>query len=185
MAEVDHDEVRSFTQLHARLRKEATPLLAKLLPLTLLRQWMVEQRQGNKYRNDPKRLLRSLLSKDPPPDAWLITKAAIELHFHATPNAIPMIVRYCRRVGLEVDEQATLSPDAEPWTVSDDRAVEAYEAFRGEYELRPFALYGLYFAAMAGWERHGRLVDAALRDLKDALARESEAASPGEAKAEA
>ncbi len=25
MAEVDHDEVRSFSQLHQRLRKEATP----------------------------------------------------------------------------------------------------------------------------------------------------------------
>ncbi|HPB98077.1 MAG TPA: hypothetical protein PKW66_19325, partial [Polyangiaceae bacterium] len=92
MADVDHDEVRSFSQLHQRLRKEATPLLAKMLPISLLRQWMIEQRQGNKYRNDPKRLLRSMLSKDPPPDAWLITKAALELYFHATQDAVPMIV---------------------------------------------------------------------------------------------
>ncbi len=184
MADVDHDEVRSFTQLHARLRKEATPLLARLLPLTLLRQWMIEQRQGNKYRNDPKRLLRSILSKDPPPDAWLITKAALELYFHATQNAVPMIVKYCRRVGLEVDDQATLAQDAEPWGVSDDRALEAYEAFKSEYEQHPFALYGLYFAGMSGWERHGKLVEAALRDLKEALAKEA-ASKADEAKIEA
>lgn len=168
MAEVDHDEVRSFSQLHQRLRKEAAPLLAKMLPVTLLRQWMIEQRQGNKYRNDPKRLLRSMLSKDPPPDAWLITKAALELYFHATQDAVPMIVKYCRRVGLECDEHATLAQDAEPWAVNDERALEAYEAFRGEYEKQPFALYGLYFAGMSGWERHPKLVDAALGDLKEA-----------------
>jgi hypothetical protein len=167
MADVDHDEVRSFSQLHQRLRKEATPLLAKMLPVTLLRQWMIEQRQGNKYRNDPKRLLRSMLSKDPPPDAWLITKAALELYFHATQDAVPMIVKYCRRVGLECDDQATLAQDAEPWTVNDERSLEAYEAFRGEYEQQPFALYGLYFAGMSGWERHPKLVDAALKDLKE------------------
>lgn len=175
MADVDHDEVRSFTQLHARMRKEATPLLARLLPLSLLRQWMIEQRQGNKYRNDPKRLLRSLLSKDPPPDAWLITKAALELYFHATPNAVGMIVKYCRRVGLEVDDQATLAPDAEPWSVSDDRGVEAYEAFKSEYDAQPFSLYGLYFAGMSGWERHPKLVEVALKDLKEALAKEPSA----------
>ena len=175
MAEVDHDEVRSFSQLHQRLRKEATPLLATMLPVTLLRQWMIEQRQGNKYRNDPKRLLRSMLSKDPPPDAWLITKAALELYFHATQDAVPMIVKYCRRVGLECDEQATLAQDAEPWSVHDERALEAYEAFRGEYEKQPFALYGLYFAGMSGWERHPKLVDAALKDLKE-VAAESEQA---------
>ena len=176
MAEVDHDEVRSFSQLHQRLRKEAAPLLAKMLPVTLLRQWMIEQRQGNKYRNDPKRLLRSMLSKDPPPDAWLITKAALELYFHATQDAVPMIVKYCRRVGLECDEHATLAQDAEPWAVNDDRALEAYEAFRGEYEKQPFALYGLYFAGMSGWERHPKLVDAALRDLKEAAKESAEAA---------
>lgn len=177
MAEVDHDEVRSFSQLHQRLRKEAAPLLAQMLPVTLLRQWMIEQRQGNKYRNDPKRLLRSMLSKDPPADAWLITKAALELYFHATPEAVPMIAKYCRRVGLECDEQATLAQDAEPWTVNDDRALEAYVAFRDEYEKRPFALYGLYFAGMSGWERHSKLVDAALTDLKDSAEVAAEAQS--------
>jgi hypothetical protein len=180
MADVDHDEVRSFSQLHQRIRKEATPLLAKMLPLTLLRQWMIEQRQGNKYRNDPKRLLRSMLSKDPPPDAWLITKAALELYFHATQDAVPMIVKYCRRVGLECDEQATLAQDAEPWSVNDERALEAYEAFRGEYEQQPFALYGLYFAGMAGWERHPRLVEAALKDLKEAVLAAAAAPEPAE-----
>lgn len=175
MADADHDEVRSFSQLHLRLRKEATPLLAKLLPVSLLRQWMIEQRQGNKYRNDPKRLLRSMLSKDPPPDAWLITKAALELHFHTTQDVVPMIVKYCRRVGLECDEQATLAQDAEPWEINDERGSEAYAAFRGEYEQQPFALYGLYFAAMAGWERHPKLVDAALKDLKEALRASAEA----------
>jgi len=177
MADVDHDEVRSFSQLHQRLRKESSPLLSKLLPMTLLRQWMIEQRQGNKYRNDPKRLHRSMLSKDPPPDAWLITKAALELYFHATKDAVPMIVKFCRRVGLECDEQATLAQDAEPWTINDDRAQEAYEAFRGEYELKPFALYGLYFAGMSGWERHPKLVDSAIKDLKEAEAKEAEAKS--------
>ena len=170
MADVDHDEVRSFSQLHQRLRREVSPLLATLLPLTLIRQWMIEQRQGNKYRNDPKRLLRSMLSKDPPADAWLLTKAALELYFHTTTDAVPMIVKYCRRVGLECDEQATLAQDSEPWAVTDERALEAYEAFREDYELQARALYGLYFAAMAGWERHLRLVDAALKDLKQATA---------------
>lgn len=177
MADVDHDEVRSFSQLHGRLRKETNALLSRLLPISLLRQWMVEQRQGRQYRNDARRLLRAMLSKDPPPDAWLITKAALELYFHATAEAVPMIVKFCRRVGLACDEQATLSQDAEPWTVTDERGLEAYEAFRGEYEKQPFALYGLYFAAMAGWERHPRLVDVAMRDLKEALA---EASAPAE-----
>lgn len=166
MADADHDEVRSFSQLHQRLRREASPLLASLLPLTLIRQWMIEQRQGNKYRNDPRRLLRSMLSKDPPSDAWLLTKAALELYFHTTQDAVPMIVKYCRRVGLECDEQATLSQESEPWTVNDERSVEAYEAFREDYELQPRALYGLYFAAMAGWDRHPKLVEASLKDLK-------------------
>ncbi len=177
MADVDHDEIRSFTQLHARLRKDATPLLARLLPLNLLRQWMIEQRQGNKYRNDPKRLLRAILSRDSPVDAWLITKAALELYFHTTECAVPMIVKYCRRVGLQVDDHATLGQESEPWSVHDDRALEAYEAFRGEYELLAFSLYGLYFAGMSGWERHGKLVDAALRDLKEAIAKDAAASA--------
>ena len=76
-----------------------------------------------------------------------------------------MITKYCRRVGLECDDQATLAADAEPWEVKDERAVEAYEAFRGEYEPEAFGLYGLYFAGMAGWERHQRLVAEAMVDL--------------------
>ncbi|MCU0691432.1 MAG: hypothetical protein MUF54_08525 [Polyangiaceae bacterium] len=180
MADVDHDEVRSFSQLHQRLRREFAPLLARLLPVSLLRQWMIEQRQGNQYRNDPKRLLRSMLSKDPPPDAWLLTKAALELYFHGTQAAVPMIVKFCRRVGLECDEQATLATDAEPWTVNDERAHEAYDAFRGEYELQPFSLYGLYFAGMAGWDRHPRLIDAAMQDVRraEAQVREKEQQQP-------
>ena len=178
MADADHDEVRSFSQLHQRLRKEASPLLSEMLPVSLLRQWMIEQRQGNKYRNDPKRLLRSLLSKEPPSDAWLITKAALELYFHKTDQAVPMIVKYCRRVGLECDEQATLVPDAEPWTINDERAIEAYEAYRCEYEKQPLALYGLYFAGMAGWERHPKLVDVSLRDLREAIKAQSAAEVP-------
>ena len=176
MADADHDEVRSFSQLHQRLRKEASPLLTKILPTSLLRQWMIDQRQGNKYRNDPKRLLRSLLSKDSPADAWLVTKGGLELYFHTTPQAVEMIVKFCRRVGLECDEQATLVPDAEPWTINDEKALDAYEAFRDEYERQPFALYGMYFAGMAGWERHPRLVEAALRDLKEAMQADAKAA---------
>ncbi len=167
MADVDHDEMRSFSLLHERLRKESSPLLARLLPMSLLRQWMVEQRQGSQYRNDPKRLLRLMLSKSAPPDAWLVTKAALELHFHATADAVPMIVAYCRRVGLECDEQATLSSEAEPWTISDDRALEAFQAFRGSYDQEIFALYGLYFAGMAGWDRHPKLVEAGLAELRE------------------
>ena len=106
-------------------------------------------------------------------DSVFPTRVRSNLFF--TVDAVPMIVKYCRRVGLEVDEQATLAQDAEPWTVHDDRALEAYEAFRGEYEQRPFALYGLYFAGMSGWERHGKLVEAALRDLKEALATDAAA----------
>lgn len=166
MASVENDEARSFALLHQRLRKENSPLLAKLLPVTLLRQWMIEQKQGNKYRNDPKRLLRSMLSKEPPFDAWLLSKAALELHFHGTQGAVSMIVKFCRRVGLSCDEQATLAQDAEPWTISDERAAEAYGAFRGEFDQKSFALYGLYFAAMAGWERHQGLIDLAMTDLK-------------------
>ena len=177
MADADHDEVRSFSQLHQRLRRDASPLLERMFPTHLLRQWMVEQRQGNKYRNDPKRLLRALLSKEAPSDAWLITKAALEMYFHATENAVPMIVKFCRRVGLECDEQATLSQEAEPWTINDERALEAYEAFRGEYDKQPSALYGLYFAGMAGWERHPKLVDASLKDLKEVLRAEAQPAA--------
>jgi hypothetical protein len=103
----------------------------------------------------------------------LITKAGLELYFHSTPDAVPMITKYCRRVGLECDDQATLAPDAEPWEVKDERAMEAYEAFRGEYDAEAFALYGLYFAGMAGWERHPKLVSQALEDLKKAQASKS------------
>ena len=178
MVAVDHDDVRSFSQLHQRIRRESSSLLARLLSVSLLRQWMIEQKQGNKYRNDPKRLFRAMLSKDPPPDAWLITKAALELYFHSTPDAVPMITKYCRRVGLECDDQATLAPDAEPWEVKDERALEAYDAFRSEYELEPFALYGLYFAGMAGWERHPKLVAKALEDLRLAEEQRRQATAP-------
>jgi hypothetical protein len=166
MVEADHDEVKSFSRLHELLRRQLQPFLAKLLPVTLLRQWMVEQRQGSQYRNDPKRLLRAMLGNSPPPDAWLITKAALELHFHMTPNAVSMIVAFCRRVGLPCDEQATLATEADPWSVSDERAAEAYGAFRGSYEREVFALYGLYFAGMSGWDRHAKLVEAAVSDLR-------------------
>jgi hypothetical protein len=176
MADVDHDEMRSFSLLHERLRKESSPLLARLLPMTLLRQWMVEQRQGNQYRNDPKRLLRAMLSKQAPPDAWQITKAALELHFHATPEAVPMIVQFCRRVGLECDEQATLAAEAEPWTINDERALEAFNAFRGSYDKETFALYGLYFAGMVGWDRHPKLIEVSLVELREAKAAQAAAA---------
>lgn len=166
MVEADHDEVKSFSRLHERLRDELSPLLVKLLPTTLLRQWMIEQRQGSQYRNDPKRLLRAMLGRPSPPDAWLITKAALELHFHMTPNAVSMIVSFCRRVGLPCDDQATLAEEADPWSVSDDRSLEAYAAFRDCHDQQTFGLYGLYFAGMSGWDRHPRLIDAALCDLK-------------------
>jgi hypothetical protein len=168
MVEADHDEVKSFSRLHERLRRELSPVLAKLLPMSLLRQWMVEQRQGSQYRNDPKRLLRAMLGKTAPPDAWLITKAALELHFHMTPQAVQMIAGYCRRVGLPCDDQATLAEEADPWGVTDERSVEAYNAFRDSYDLQTFGLYGLYFAGMSGWDRHPKLIDAAMADLKAA-----------------
>jgi hypothetical protein len=166
MVDADHDEVKSFSRLHERLRNEMAPMLTRLLPMSLLRQWMVEQHQGSQYRNDPKRLLRAMLSKAPPPDEWLVTKAALELHFHLTPNAVQMIAQFCRRVGLPCDDQATLSDEAEPWTITDDRALEAYGAFREEHDAQTFGLYGLYFAGMSGWDRHAKLVDAAMTDLK-------------------
>jgi hypothetical protein len=168
MVEADHDEVKSFTRLHERLRKDMSTTLSRLLPMTLLRQWMVEQRQGSQYRNDPKRLLRSMLSIQAPPDAWLITKAALELHFHMTPDAVKMIAGFCRRVGLPCDDQATLAEEADPWGVSDERAVEAYLAFRDSYEPEVFGLYGLYFAGMSGWDRHPKLVEASFVDLRRA-----------------
>lgn len=174
MVEADHDEVKSFTRLHTRLRKEMAPLLVKLLPMTLLRQWMVEQRQGSQYRNDPKRLLRSMLGESAPPDAWLITKAALELHFHMTPDAVQMITGFCRRVGLPCDDQATLAEEADPWGVTDDRAIEAYQAFRESYDPEVFGLYGLYFAGMSGWDRHPKLVDAAMTDLRKATEAKAE-----------
>jgi len=174
MVEADHDEVKSFTRLHERLRKDMSPLLARLLPMTLLRQWMVEQRQGSQYRNDPKRLLRSMLSGAAPSDAWLITKAALELHFHMTPDAVKMIAGFCRRVGLPCDDQATLAEEADPWSVSDDRAVEAYAAFRESYDPEVFGLYGLYFAGMSGWDRHAKLIEAAFVDLKKSAEKPAE-----------
>ncbi len=175
MVEADHDEVKSFSRLHERLRHELSPLLAKLLPMSLLRQWMVEQRQGSQYRNDPKRLLRAMLSRAAPPDAWLITKAALELHFHMTPNAVQMITGFCRRVGLPCDDQATLAEEADPWSVTDDRAAEAFAAFRESHEAQTFGLYGLYFAGMSGWDRHPRLIEAAMNDLKAAQQSDTQA----------
>ena len=95
-------------------------------------------------------------------------KAALELHFHMTPNAVQMIAGFCRRVGLPCDDQATLAEEADPWSVSDERAVEAYQAFRESYEPEVFGLYGLYFAGMSGWDRHPRLIEASVEDLKKA-----------------